>query len=66
MLEPEPPQPERSSNTGAPNDPQRTRLHLHEASENTFFHEDSMFCPLPYDAADSHRLVNLFALLSKF
>jgi hypothetical protein len=33
--EPEPPQPEISSNTGAANDPLQTRVHLHETSKNS-------------------------------
>src|ERR1700738_2878972 len=32
----EPPQPEISSNEAAANDPQQTRVHLHETSKNTF------------------------------
>ena len=41
--EPEPPQPEISTNTGAANDPQQTRVHLHETSKNTFLHQNPHF-----------------------
>ena len=41
--EPEPPQPKISSNTGAANDPQQTRVHLHETSKNTLLHQNPHF-----------------------
>ena len=41
----EPPQPEISSNAAAANDPQQTRVHLHETSKNSFLRQ-SPFCPL--------------------